>query len=150
MTPTIMTYNTCANCGRKFQPNKGKAQKYCCDNCRIVANNRNYRARMKAKPNRICARCGKPFFSLQSAAKYCSRECYQAHEKERRAGAHANNRMERQRAATEKSIYLARRDLEAREAERAVPVRISRSSSGMRIESRGNCAGGHATNILHT
>ena len=39
---------------------------------------------------------------------------------------------------------------EARAAERAVPVRVSRSSSGMRIESRGNCAGGHASNILHT
>lgn len=150
MTATVMTYNTCANCGRKFQPNKGKAQKYCCDNCRIVANNRNYRARMKAKPNRVCARCGKEFFSLEGAAKYCSRECYQAREKERKIGVRATKRMERQRATAERSIYFARRDLEAREAERAVPVRVSRSSSGMRIESRGNCAGGHATNILHT
>lgn len=150
MTATVMTYNTCANCGRKFQPSKGKAQKYCCDNCRIVANNRNYRARMKAKPNRICARCGKEFFSLEGAAKYCSRECSAAREKERKIGARASKRMERQRATAERSIFLARRDLEAREAERAVPVRVSRSSSGMRIESRGNCAGGHATNILHT
>lgn len=150
MTPTVMTYNTCANCGRKFQPSKGRAQKYCCDNCRIVANNRKYRARMKDKPNRVCARCGKEFFSLEGAAKYCSRECYQAREKERRAGAHANKRTERQRAASERSIYLARRDLEARAAERAVPVRVSRSANGLRIVSRGNCMGGHATNILHT
>ncbi len=150
MTATVMSYNTCANCGRKFQPNKGKAQKYCCDNCRIVANNRNYRSRMKAKPNRVCARCGKEFFSLEGAAKYCSRECYQAREKERKIGARATKRIERQRATAERSVYFARRDLEAREAERAVPVRVSVSRTGLRIESRGNCAGGHATNILHT
>lgn len=155
MTATVMTYNTCANCGRKFQPNKGKAQKYCCDNCRIVANNRNYRARMKAKPNRVCARCGKEFFSLEGAAKYCSRECYTEHERERhrlnRCGSAIRQlRAKDARMEREKVVFLARRDLEAREAERAVPVRVSRSSSGMRIESRGNCAGGHATNILHT
>ena len=154
MTATVLSYNTCANCGRKFQPNKGRAQKYCCDNCRIVANNRNYRAKMRAKPNRICARCGKPFRAMESAAKYCSRECYAEHERERhrlnRCGSAIRQlRAKDARLERDKVVFLARRDLEARAVVRSVPVRVSISRTGLRIESRGNCIGGHATSILH-
>ena len=50
---------------------------------------------------------------------------------------------------TSRAQFLARRDLEAK-ALGGVPVRVSQSRTGLRIESRGNCAGGCATNIPHT
>ena len=154
---TKLDYNTCANCGRKFTPTLGAHQKFCCANCRVVFHNRQWRERRRTttRPNRTCERCGKRFYSSQSAARFCSRECYQAHEREcrsarRAATAIAQMRREEKRRKQERDVYLARRDLEAKESERAVPVRVSYTSRGMRIVSRGNCAGGCTTSMRHT
>jgi hypothetical protein len=62
----------------------------------------------------------------------------------------AQMRRKEKRRQQERDDYLARRDLEAKESERAIPVRVSIGENGLRIESRGNCAGGNASHTRHT
>lgn len=150
-------YTICKECGKSFIPSKRRNQLYCSRNCQVVHNNRIFNAKRAERtgPNRTCERCGKRFYSSQSAARFCSRECYQAHEREcrsarRAATAIAQMRREEKRRKQERDVYLARRDLEAKESERAVPVRVSIGANGMRIVSRGNCAGGNTSHTRHT
>ena len=154
---TKLDYNTCANCGRKFTPTLGARQKFCCANCRVVFHNRQWRERRRTttRPNHVCEACGAEFFSRDTKARYCSLECYHSATKSSRTrppkyATTAELQRERERRAKAKAVYLARRDLEAREAERAVPERVSYTSRGMRIVSRGNCAGGCTTSMRHT
>ena len=150
-------YIKCKECGKSFIPSKRRNQLYCSDNCRIVHNNRKFNAKRaeRSKPNHICERCGKAFYSKHVTARYCSMECYREHERKERSAwrqltAIAQMRRNEKRRQQERDAYLARRDLEAKESERAIPVRVSIGENGLRIESRGNCAGGCATNIPHT
>lgn len=150
-------YVTCKECGQKFIPSKRRNQLYCSRNCQVVHNNRIFNAKRAERtgPNHTCERCGKRFYSLHSAARFCSAECYREHEREcrrsRKAGtAIAQMHREEKRRKQERDVYLARRDLEAKESERAVPVRVSIGENGLRIESRGNCAGGNTSHMRHT
>ena len=150
-------YIRCKECGKSFIPSKRRNQLYCSDNCRIVHNNRKFNAKRAERtgPNHVCEQCGKRFYSSHSAPRFCSVECYREHERECRrsrnaATAIAQMRRKEKRRQQERDAYLARRDLEAKESERAIPVRVSIGENGLRIESRGNCAGGCATNIPHT
>lgn len=154
---TKLDYNTCANCGRKFMPANGNMQKFCCANCRIVFYNRKWREKRRTamRPNHVCEACGTKFYSSDTKARYCSLECYRAATKSSRPRppeyvSAAEIQRERERRAKAKAVYLARRDLEAREAERAVPERVSYTSRGVRIVSRGNCAGGNSSSMRHT
>ena len=147
----------CKECGKAFIPSKRRNQLYCSHNCQVVHNNRIYNARRaeRSKPNHICERCGKAFYSKRVTARYCSRECYREPKRKERSAwrqltAIAQMRREEKRRKQERDAYLARRDLEAKESERAVPVRVSIGENGLRIESRGNCAGGNASHTRHT
>lgn len=149
-------YIKCKECGQKFIPSKRRNQIYCSHNCQVVHNNRIYNARRAERtgPNRTCKECGKRFYSLKSSARFCSRECYQAHEREcrsarRAATAIAQMRRKEKRRQQDRDVYLARRDLEAKAA--GLPEeRVSIGANGMRIISRGNCAGGNTSHMRHT
>ena len=53
------------------------------------------------------------------------------------------------RRKEERAVFLARRDLEAKAA--GLPAeRVSYGANGLRIVSRGNCAGGRTTSLMHT
>ena len=150
-------YIRCKECGKAFIPSKRRNQLYCSHNCQVVHNNRIYNARRaeRSKPNHICERCGKAFYSKRVTARFCSLQCYREHERKERSArrqltAIAQMRREEKRRQQERDAYLARRDLEAKESERAIPVRVSIGENGLCIESRGNCAGGCATNIPYT
>lgn len=150
-------YIRCKECGKAFIPSKRRNQLYCSHNCQVVHNNRIYNARRaeRSKPNHICERCGKAFYSKRVTARYCSRECYREHERKERSArrqltAIAQMRRKEKRRQQDRDAYLARRDLEAKESERAIPVRVSIGENGLRIESRGNCAGGNASHTRHT
>ena len=150
-------YIRCKECGKAFIPSKRRNQLYCSHNCQVVHNNRIYNARRAERtgPNHVCEQCGKRFYSSHSAPRFCSVECYREHERECRrsrnaATAIARMRNEEKRRKQERDAYLNRRDLEAKESERAIPVRVSIGENGLRIESRGNCAGGNASHTRHT
>lgn len=150
-------YIKCKECGKAFIPSKRRNQLYCSHNCQVVHNNRIYNARRaeRSKPNHICERCGKAFYSKRVTARLCSLQCYREHERKERSArrqltAIAQMRREEKRRKQERDAYLARRDLEAKESERAIPVRVSIGENGLRIESRGNCAGGNTSHTRHT
>lgn len=149
-------YVKCKECGKSFIPSKRRNQLYCSDSCRIVHNNRIFNAKRAERtgPNHVCEMCGKQFYSSQSAARFCSVECYRAHEREYRSARRsateiAQMRREERRRKKERDVYLARRDLEAKAA--GLPEeRVSIGANGMRIISRGNCAGGNTSHTRHT
>lgn len=149
-------YVKCKECGKKFIPSKRRNQLYCSDNCRIVHNNRIFNAKRAERtgPNHVCEQCSKQFYSSKSAARFCSVECYRAHEREYRSARRsateiAQMRREERRRKKERDVYLARRDLEAKAA--GLPEeRVSIGANGMRIISRGNCAGGNTSHTRHT
>ena len=150
-------YIRCKECGKAFIPSKRRNQLYCSHNCQVVHNNRIYNARRAERtgPNRTCKECGKRFYSLKSSARFCSMQCYREHERKARSArrqltAIEQMRRKEKRRQQERDAYLARRDLEAKEFERAIPVRVSIGENGLRIESRGNCAGGNASHTRHT
>lgn len=149
-------YVKCKECGKSFIPSKRRNQLYCSDNCRIVHNNRIFNAKRAERtgPNHVCEQCGKRFYSSHSAPRFCSLECYREHERECRrsrnaATAIARMRKDEKRRRQERDVYLSRRDLEAKAA--GLPEeRVSIGANGMRIVSRGNCAGGNASCTRHT
>jgi ribosomal protein L24E len=131
----------CEVCGVAFGPLSSR-KRFCSQKC----HDRYYAA--KRRPKATCEQCGRRFQPLENTpGRFCSHKCYHDWQHEHGEGGRIDRKLAQVSARAQ---FLARRDLEAREAERAVPVRVSRSSSGMRIESRGNCAGGCATNIPHT
>lgn len=149
-------YIRCKECGKAFIPSKRRNQLYCSHNCQVVHNNRIYNARRAERtgPNRTCKECGKRFYSLKSSARFCSLQCYREHERKERSArrqltAIAQMRRKEKRRHQERDAYLARRDLEAKAA--GLPEeRVSIGANGMRIISRGNCAGGNTSYTRHT
>lgn len=86
----------CPECGREFEPNSGvgRRQKYCSGECcaragRKAQDRRVKAARLAARANRVCKRCGKIFTPKNSAGVYCSQECRRATISERLSAEHA-------------------------------------------------------------
>lgn len=86
----------CLECGREFEPNPfvGARQKYCSGECcaragRKAQDRRAKAARLAARANRVCKRCGKIFTPKNSAGVYCSQECRRATISERLSAEHA-------------------------------------------------------------
>ena len=130
----------CEVCGAAFGPLSTR-KRFCSQRC----HDRYYAA--KLRPKATCEQCGRRFQPLENTpGRFCSHKCYHDWQHEHGEG----GRLDRELAqVSARAQFLARRDLEAKAAG-GVPVRVSQSRTGLRIESRGNCAGGCATNIPHT
>ena len=71
----------CPECGKEFEPNPSRPwQKFCCKKCseraaRKAQDRRLKAAKLAARSNRVCKRCGKIFTPKNSAGVYCSSQC---------------------------------------------------------------------------
>jgi hypothetical protein len=106
---------------------------------------------------RICLECGAAFVPRHHSQTVCSDECRRLRDNRLNAESRVRCAEKKRKADADKrkekldrrAAFFAARDA-AFESIGLPPVRVSVSRTGLRIESRGNCAGGHATNILHT